>query len=900
MFEFVRTLGKGSSGTAELVQRKADSSLFCMKVIHINIGDGDSGDGSGASFDTEVKILSKLQHPHIVGYHGSFVHNNMLHIIMDYADGGTLEDRVREAKKNTTRFSKEEVMAWVCQLVLALKYVHGKRFLHRDLKLANVFLEGRLYVKVGDFGLARALTSENQLAATACGTPYYLSPELCLGQQYDHKSDVWAMGCVIYELLTLRRPFQGQNLMAVVTRICHEECPPIPMECGKQISDLTYSMLNKAPGGRPSMSEVAELPFIKEFMENGLPGTLNSSSQAAALTQFRPRHRRVASDLGRGTITATAPTSASPSRKPSFETSPSLESQSPVSAASTPKSARMLDKPAARPPRAPQTPLGMGMASASPRSGSDPAASPVPHRIRNMFDRLHSQLTPLPDGSPRSSPSNPTSPSFHPEKNEPSPLTPVSSGRNDSKVSGGSPQPLAPPARPRMPPSPVQMGLPMARAESPVPALNEIDKSVAVTCLAGVNESPQQLFDAGSSEGSGRATPLSAATPIPSGPVDLPNVDQSLVHKFPPIAPGAGSGIGQEKLQLEAIASLARESLMSDSLIKDRGNLLRSYEQCFLGSDLMTWMVRHFAITDRNMVRHICDLLLTRKIVHHVSNEGETKFVDSADEYYRFQEDAPSDVLNMKRIWDGPVREPTDTIKTIQRHVYQVYNSFVVQNGKTVEYSRMKGSTSFAQFALAMSELQVLDISPLPFREKLAFYVNTYNALYIHAIDNRGIPDGKIDTWRMHNGVSYCMTGLNYSIADIKHGILRGNQKQPFSIMRQFGDDDPRRHTVLGLLDPRVHFALFDGSISCGRLRLYNGNKIDKELQEVACAFCEENVTISTKDKVVSIPGVFKEYRSDFAPSEPELLRWIAGFLPASPHVEMLEQQADSFGVEYD
>ncbi len=114
-------------------------------------------------------------------------------------------------------------MAWVCQLVLALKYVHGKRFLHRDLKLANVFLEGRLYVKVGDFGLARALTSENQLAATACGTPYYLSPELCPGQQYDHKRHVWAMRPSPQHLTSVRAPFSRRTRVASGASSCDEK-----------------------------------------------------------------------------------------------------------------------------------------------------------------------------------------------------------------------------------------------------------------------------------------------------------------------------------------------------------------------------------------------------------------------------------------------------------------------------------------------------------------------------------------------------------------------------------------------------------------------------------------------------------------------------------------------------
>ena len=118
----------------------------------------------------------------------------------------------------------QEVMAWIFQLAMALNYLHEQPhpILHRDIKQANVFLDGRYGVKLGDFGLARTLSSESQLAQTvcikgnalahsvpvqACGTPYYLSPELCLGQPYDSKSDCWALGCLLYEMMTLKRPF---------------------------------------------------------------------------------------------------------------------------------------------------------------------------------------------------------------------------------------------------------------------------------------------------------------------------------------------------------------------------------------------------------------------------------------------------------------------------------------------------------------------------------------------------------------------------------------------------------------------------------------------------------------------------------------------------------------------
>jgi len=391
-----------------------------------------------------------------------------------------------------------------------------------------------------------------------------------------------------------------------------------------------------------------------------------------------------------------------------------------------------------------------------------------------------------------------------------------------------------------------------------------------------------------------------ASTPVPSGPVDLPNVDKSLVHKFPPIMPGSSSGIGHEKLQLEAIATLSRTSLMEDNLIKDRGNILNSYEKCFIGSDLMTWMVNYFAIDDRNMVRHICDLLLTRKIVHHVSKENERIFLDSSEEYYRYQEDCLNEeVLNFKRIWDSPARVPAEAIRSIQRHLDGVYKQFSSEDRRSLNFAKMKGSIAFRNFALAVCELQVLDTSPLPFREKLAFYINVHNALCMHAFHDRGEPDGKIERWRMRNSVSYNVNKQVYSIADIKHGILRGNQKQPFSFSRQFGDDDPRKNSILGLMEPRVHFALNEGTESCGRLRLYTGSKIDKELQEVACHFCQEKVKINSKDKVVFLPEVFKEYQSDFASSEPDLLKWIATFLPESEDTKLLITEG-ALSVEYE
>ncbi len=93
-----------------------------------------------------------------------------------------------------------------------MKHIHAKKILHRDLKSQNIFLTKDNEVKLGDFGISKVLESTHDFAKTSLGTPYYLSPEVCMGQKYDYKSDTWMLGCILYELCTLKRPFEGDSL----------------------------------------------------------------------------------------------------------------------------------------------------------------------------------------------------------------------------------------------------------------------------------------------------------------------------------------------------------------------------------------------------------------------------------------------------------------------------------------------------------------------------------------------------------------------------------------------------------------------------------------------------------------------------------------------------------------
>jgi NIMA (never in mitosis gene a)-related kinase 1/4/5 len=153
----------------------------------------------------EVDLLRKLDHPYIVSYKDSFFDSRKEHlcIVQTFCDGGDISTRVRDA--HGKRFSEDQILEWFVQILLALLSIHGKKILHRDLKTQNIFLVKKdESVRLGDFGIARVLNSTVALAHTAIGTPLYMSPEVCRNQPYGFKSDVWALGCVLYELTTLK------------------------------------------------------------------------------------------------------------------------------------------------------------------------------------------------------------------------------------------------------------------------------------------------------------------------------------------------------------------------------------------------------------------------------------------------------------------------------------------------------------------------------------------------------------------------------------------------------------------------------------------------------------------------------------------------------------------------
>ncbi|XP_072248300.1 serine/threonine-protein kinase Nek8 isoform X3 [Leuresthes tenuis] len=207
----------------------------------------------------ECQVLKLLNHPNIIEYYENFLEDKALMIAMEYAPGGTLADYIQ--KRCNSLLDEDTILHFFVQILLALYHVHNKLILHRDLKTQNILLDKhQMIVKIGDFGISKILVSKSK-AYTVVGTPCYISPELCEGKPYNQKSDIWALGCVLYELASLKRAFEAANLPALVLKIMSGTFAPISDRYSPELRQLILNMLNLDPSKRPQLNEIMALPI---------------------------------------------------------------------------------------------------------------------------------------------------------------------------------------------------------------------------------------------------------------------------------------------------------------------------------------------------------------------------------------------------------------------------------------------------------------------------------------------------------------------------------------------------------------------------------------------------------------------------------------------------------------
>ena len=153
-----------------------------------------------------------------------------------------------------------------------MKHCHDRKILHRDLKAQNIFLTKNGIVKLGDFGIAKVLSSTVEKAVTVVGTPYYLSPEIIQNSPYNFKSDIWSLGVLLYEMCALRPPFNGSNIHQLAMQIVKGTYPPLPSTYSYELRGLINKLITQDPVKRPNINTILKhqiiAPRIRNFLNN--------------------------------------------------------------------------------------------------------------------------------------------------------------------------------------------------------------------------------------------------------------------------------------------------------------------------------------------------------------------------------------------------------------------------------------------------------------------------------------------------------------------------------------------------------------------------------------------------------------------------------------------------------
>lgn len=275
-FTIDKFLGKGSYGAVYKCTRKDDGLPYAMKQINTrNMSHKERQDSVN-----EIRILASVVNPYVIRFCEAFVEEDMLYIITEYANHGDLFKRLGRLKQRHQSLPEDACWIYFIQLCLGVQALHRNNILHRDLKSANVFLASHNRLKIGDLGVAKLLRAQEAYAKTQIGTPYYVSPELWKNKPYNSKSDVWALGCLLYEMVELKPPFDSTNMRGLARKVLRGVYPTISTHYSPEISQMIESLLVVNPNERPSVDEVLQMDSIVRRMSMLPPEDLPSSARA--------------------------------------------------------------------------------------------------------------------------------------------------------------------------------------------------------------------------------------------------------------------------------------------------------------------------------------------------------------------------------------------------------------------------------------------------------------------------------------------------------------------------------------------------------------------------------------------------------------------------------------------
>ncbi|ESS68047.1 serine/threonine protein kinase [Trypanosoma cruzi Dm28c] len=291
-----RVLGSGATGTVLCAKRRSDGQSFAVKVVEMEgMSEADKNRAQA-----EVQCLLNCDFFSILKCHEDFAKKDpadeenvlMVALVLDYANAGDLRQEIKNRAKAARAFREHEAGLLFIQVLLAIHHVHSRHMIHRDIKTANILLCSNGLVKLGDFGFSKmySATVSGDVGKTFCGTPYYVAPEIWRRKPYSKKADIFSLGVLLYELLTLKRPFDGENMQEVMQKALAGRYDPLPPTISPEMTEVVTSLLCGDPHARPSSSKLLNMPICKLFVSGLLEIVQTQPSFAGPLRDTISTH----------------------------------------------------------------------------------------------------------------------------------------------------------------------------------------------------------------------------------------------------------------------------------------------------------------------------------------------------------------------------------------------------------------------------------------------------------------------------------------------------------------------------------------------------------------------------------------------------------------------------------
>ncbi|XP_057314241.1 uncharacterized protein LOC130655492 isoform X1 [Hydractinia symbiolongicarpus] len=382
--------------------------------------------------------------------------------------------------------------------------------------------------------------------------------------------------------------------------------------------------------------------------------------------------------------------------------------------------------------------------------------------------------------------------------------------------------------------------------------------------------------------------------------------------------------------ELDEYGELVKE-LRDSGIVKEHKRNLKTYKNSFIGKEAVDWLVKNKDL-DRDAAISMCRQLVERHFGHSVKKESYFKDDNSI---YRFIEDDEGKALNAgihtqceprpgKRkgsiryiliiskvllhifcdlitgFWrflqnqrfflyipinseiavesklNLPHAQASDLGEELRQLILSIYNSHLSPDGKKVDYKTIGETSKFKAYVQRTGELHRVNVEGATRKEKLAFFINIYNALVIHAFVTIGPPVNLWQRYKFFNTVSYVIGGYNYSLNDIENGILRSNRKPIGSLKKPFSKSDPRLKVSLAEPEPKIHFALVCGAKSCPPIKTYSAGDVDNQLKLAAESFLEgDGCIVDMKKKEVCVSQILKWYKEDFGSNKQQIVQFV-------------------------